>query len=303
MRYAHLKRIIKYGLMSFWRNGWISVATIFTMVLTLFVLGSLVFSNVLMNSALDRIKDKVDISVYFKSQAEEQDILALQKSLLDLPQVKSADYISKEQALKEFKERHANNALIIQSLEELDSNPLKASLNIKAKDPEQYEAISKFLDEGEFNHLIDKINYFQNKIVIERLSKILDTSHNVGMIITLVLAFIAISVTFNTIRLAIYNNRAELKIMRLVGATNNFIRGPFMFEGVLYGVISGIITIIIFLPLTYWLGPKTLSFFGGPNIFDYFMDNFFKISILLIAVGSLLGAASSYIAVSRYLKG
>lgn len=299
---SQLKRIFKYGIVGFWRNGWISIAAIFTMVLALFMLGSLMFSSVLFNSTLERIKNKVDISVYFKDETAEKDMLAVKEFLSSLPQVKEADYISKESALKEFREKHKNNALIIQSLEELGSNPFKASINIKAKDPAYYEAISKFLNEGEFSGAIEKINYFQNKAVIERLSKILDVSQKIGFMASLILAFIAVSVTFNTIRLAIYNSREEIKVMRLVGATDNFVRGPFLFEGALYGLISGLIAIIIFLPITYWLGPKTLAFFGGPNIYDYYLANFFRFFLILIIGGGLLGVVSSFIATLRYLK-
>lgn len=299
---SQLRRIIKYGLMGFWRNGWISIATIFTMVLALFMIGSLIFSNVLFNSTLERIKNKVDISVYFKDATEEKDIFAIKEVLSSLPQIKEADYVSKESALKEFREKHKNNALIIQSLEELSSNPFKASINIKAKDPAYYEAISKFLNEGEFSGAIEKINYFQNKAVIERLSKILDVSQKTGFVVSLILAFIAVSVTFNTIRLAIYNSREEIKVMRLVGATNNFVKGPFLFEGALYGLISGLVAIIIFLPITYWLGPKTLAFFGGPNIYDYYLANFLRMFLIFIIGGGLLGVVSSFIATLRYLK-
>lgn len=299
---AQLKRIFKYGIIGFWRNGWISVATIFTMVLALFMIGSLIFSSVLFNSTLERIKNKVDISVYFKDETAEKDILVVKEFLSSLPQIRQADYVSRESALEEFRGKHKNNALIIQSLDELGSNPFKASINIKAKDPAYYEAISKFLNEGEFSGAIEKINYFQNKAAIERLSKILDVSQKIGLIVSLILAFIAISVTLNTIRLAIYNSREEIKVMRLVGATDNFVRGPFLFEGAFYGLISGLIAIIIFLPITYWLGPKTLAFFGGPNIYDYYLANFLRMFLILTVGGGLLGVISSFIATLRYLK-
>ena len=134
------------------------------------------------------------------------------------------------------------------------------------------------------------------------MAKIIDVSQKAGLAISIVLVFIAVSVTFNTIRLAIYNSREEIKVMRLVGATNNFVRGPFLFEGAFYGLISGFVTIIIFLPLTYWLGPKTLAILGGPNIFDYYLANFLWLFLILMIGGGALGVVSSFIATSRYLK-
>lgn len=298
----YIRRIIKAGILNFWRNGWVSLATVLVMVLTLFVTGALVFSNVLLESALTRIEEKVDISVYFKLDAPEDEMLALKSKVEKLGEVKAATYTSREDALANFKARHANNALITQSLEELGENPLGASLNIRAENPEHYGSIAQFLASPSFADIIDKVNYFQNKVVIDRLSGILAASQRVGFGTTLVLAIIAVLVAFNTIRLAIYTSKDEIQIMRLVGATNNFIRSPFIIEGVLYGVISAVTVIVAFYPLTLWLGPKAEQFLGGPNLFEYYIANFFQLFALLLIVGIALGSLSSFIAIRRYLK-
>lgn len=299
---TYFKRIFKVGLMNFWRNGWVTIATILVMVLMLFVIGSLMFSSVLLTSAINRIERKIDISVYFKTDASEDEIARLERELLKLPQVENVEYVSRDDALKNFYARHADNALITQSLEELGENPLGASLNVKAKESEQYENIARFLSAATFAPIVDKVNYFQNKIVIDRLSMILSAARRVGFGITLVLAGIVILVVFNTIRMAIYMSREEIAVMRLVGAANNYIRGPFVVAGMLYGFASAIITTIAFYPLTLWLGPKADSFFGGPNLFNYYISNFFQIFIMLLGAGILLGAISSFIAVRRYLN-
>ena len=298
----HLRRVIKEGVINFWRNGWVSLAAILVMVLSLFMIGSLMFSNVLLTSALSRIEDQVDIGVYFKKEATEDEILNAQAALLQLAQVKSASYISEDEALEKFRTRHATNALITQSLEELGENPLQASLNIKAKDPSQYEVIARFLDASAYSALIDKINYFQNQVVIERLSGFLGASRAAGFGITIVFSLIAMLVVFNTIRLAIYTSRDEISVKRLVGATRRHVRTPFLVEGAMYGIISAIITMIIFYPLTLWIGPAGARFFGGPNLFNYYLSNFFEIFFILLAVGVVLGVISSSIATRRYLK-
>jgi len=176
MEIIQLKRTVRQGFVNFWRNGWVSLATVLVMVLTLFVFGGLFFSNVLLTSALEQLEEKVDISVYFKTSAIEDEILALKSSVEKLAEVREAEYISREQALLEFEERHRENSLITQSLEELGENPLGASLNIRAQNPNQYEAISRFLESASFENIIDKINYRQNQLVIERLSQILNSS-------------------------------------------------------------------------------------------------------------------------------
>jgi cell division transport system permease protein len=296
------KRIFKNGVVSFWRNGWVSLATIMIMVLALFMMGSLLFSNVMLDSALARLESKVDISVYFKTDAEEAGIQSMLKSLAVMPQVKELEYVSRETALENFKVRHSGNALIARSLDELGDNPLGASVNIRAVDPSQYEMIAKFLEGSVFAPIIDKVNYFQNQVVISRLSGVIQASRSVGLGITLVLVLIAALVTFNTIKLAIYTNREEIAVMRLVGARNGYIRGPYIVGGVLYGVISAMVTMAIFYPLTLWLGPQAEHFFGGPNLFGYYLTNFAQIFGLLLAVGVTLGTVSSWWAVKRYLK-
>lgn len=306
MFWTKIKRIIKAGFVNFWRSGLVSLTTVLIMVITLFVIGSLVFARTLLSSTLIQIQDKVDISIYFKTDAQEDDIMTLKNSISKLNEVKEVIYISKDEAIKNFQERHKDNALIIQSLTELNDNPLGAVINIKAKDPSQYEAIAKFLqtetDIEDPSSIIDKINYFQNKNVIDKLIKIIDSSKNLGVSLSIILVIISILVSFNTIRLAIYTARDEISVMRLVGASNKNVSGPFMVEGIMYGVISSLVTIALFYPFTYWLGPETESFFGGMNIFNYYLSNFISLFLILLSIGVFLGALSSFIAVRRYLK-
>ncbi|MDD5032850.1 MAG: permease-like cell division protein FtsX [Candidatus Pacebacteria bacterium] len=306
MLWVNIKRVAKAGLTNFWRNGWVSLATILVMVITLSVFGSLIIAKATLTTVLDRLQDKVDITVYFKTGASEEDIISLKNSLADLNEVKDVEYVSCEAALAAFQQRHADNSLIIQSLEEIDGNPLGASLNIKAKNPSQYESIAKFLEsgtpaqEGVFS-AIDKVNYHQNRLVIDRMANILQTSRNLGSGLSLALAFVALLVTFNTIRLAIYTNSEEIKVMRLVGASNKYIRSPFVVEGTLYGVFASIISMALFYPLTLWLGPMSERFLGDINIFTYYVSNFFEIFAVLLIVGVSLGVVSSWIATRRYL--
>jgi len=301
MLLTKIKRVVKVGFVNFWRNGWLTLATIMIMVITLFVIGSLIFGRVILNSTLAQLQDKVDITVYFKTDAQESEILAIKNKLTKLTEVQDVIYVSSDKALSDFKSRHLNNALIVQSLDELVENPLGANLNIKAKDPSQYESISRFLEASAISS-IDKINYRQNQGVIDRLSNILKASRTVGFGITFVLSFIAILVAFNTIRLAIFTSKDEITVMRLVGASSRYISGPFIIEGVMHGVFAAFITMLIFYPILLWLGPLGEQFFGGPNIFAYYISNFFQLFGILVLAGAFLGSLSSLIATRRYLK-
>lgn len=300
--FASFKRILKWGVTNFWRNGWLSTATVSIMVLTLLVITVLLMVNVVANAVLDNLENKIDISVYFKLQTSEEQVLEVKSQLEKLQEVEVITYVSQNEALISFKEKHKDNPVLLQSLEELDINPLEASLNIKAHETNQYASITQFLESVHFKDIIDKVNYLQNKDVIEKLSKIITDVKMGGMIIILLLVLIVFLVTFNAIRLAIYSSREEINVMRLVGASNWFIRGPFLVEGTLYGVIATIVTLIILYPTFYFLSPKISGFLPIGNVFSYFVANLLSFFLLLLVVGVVLGGFSSFIAVRKYLK-
>lgn len=298
------KRTVHSGFVGFWRNAFVSFAAIFVMVVTLFVIGSLLFLGQLLDSALTQIQDKVDINVYFTTDATESDMMALKTSVEALPEVEEATYISREEALASFESRHGDDELTLQALEELGENPLGAALRIRTKETSQYEGVAAFLSEqgGDTTPgIIDRVNYAQNKQAIDRLSGIINAVERVSYFTTVILIVASILITFNTVRLAIYTSREEIAVMRLVGAGNMFIRGPFILQGLMYGVVAGIVTLVIFYPLTLWLGGGTAAFFEL-NIFEYYVRNFAYVFLVIIGSGMLLGTISSSLAIARYLK-
>ena len=308
MLWVKIKRVVRSGFYGFWRNGSVSLSAILVMVVTLFVIGSTIFSGAVLNSTLATIKDKVDINAYFVTTASEDDVLAVKTTLEGLPEVAlPVIYISREDALADFKKRHQNDEFTLQALDELGENPLGATLNIKAKDPSQYASIAQFLNSKTTANtggtgIIDKVNYYQNKDSIDRLTRIIDSANSLGFILTLLLVIISILITFNTLRLVIYMARDEISVMRLVGASKNYIRGPFFVAGAIYGFISAIITLILFYPITIWLANTTQAFFVDFNIFHYYTANFGEIFVLIVGSGVAIGAISSYLAVRKYLK-
>lgn len=303
-----LKRISRSGFLSFWRNKFVSLASMLVITVTLFVAGSLIFVSAALDTALANVKAKVDVDVYFATEAAEEDILSLKKLLSELPEVASVEYTPKEDALEQFKKRHESDYLTLQALDEIGDNPLGASLNILAKETSQYETITRFLENqtaavasaGEF---VDSINYYQNKGAIDTLTRIITSAENVGFAVIVALAAISVVITFNTIRLAIYTAREEIAVMRLVGASKRYIQGPFVVEGFLYGIISAFVVIVLFFPLTYWLGDRVEQFFGGINMYSYYLANFFEIMTILAGTGIVLGVGSSFFAVQRYIAG
>lgn len=294
-------RIIKSGVTSFWRNKWLSSSAISMMSLAILGITSLLLVNVLINSLTANLEDKIDISVYFNLDASEDEILDARVDLVKLSEVRSAEYISTEEALKRFKSKHQDNNILMQSLDELDSNPLEASLNIKAQQASQYESIVGFFDQEKYSKIIDKINYLENKAVIARLTSITRSIRQIGLVILLVLAGLAVLVTFNTIRLTIYSSRKEIKVMKLVGASNWFAKGPFIVEGALYGVIAAIISLFVLYPFLWYLSPKITSYLPSTDLFYFFQANIIVLFLIQILVGVFLGTVSSLVAIRRYL--
>ncbi len=300
------KRIIRSGYRNFMRSGFTSLASILMMIITLFVITSLIFIQTALTSSLTDMKDKVDVTVYFVHGADETAIKSIEQAVSKLPEVRSVTFTSEDAALAQFKERHADDYLTLQALDELGENPLGASLNIKAKDPSQYESVSKYfesdsaLSKGALN-IIDKIDYHQNKVVIDRLTAIIAGAQKLGFAVSLVLVIISIIITFSTIRLIIYMSREQISVMRLVGAGPKYVQGPFVVSGILVGTAASLITILLFIPISIWLGNQ-LTDFIGINLFTYYKSNFLQLFIIMLGAGVFLGGISSSLAIKRYLK-
>ncbi len=310
MLWIKLKRIGRSGWVNFWRNGYVTLASILVMTVTLSVIASILFTSALLRATLTGLQQKVDITVYFLTSASEDQITTIQKRLKTLPEVAVVTYTSRETALADFKTRHANESDIMQSLSLLDENPLQASLNIKAKDPTQYEGLAQYLTSDQTmasdgTTIVDKITYAQNKYAIDNLNRIMKSAHALGLALTIFFVLISILITFNTIRLAIHFSREEISVMRLVGASTMHIRGPFVIEGLMYGLFSGVLTLVLLYPITYWLAPFSEEFTTGLDKFSffyYYLHNFGEIFLLIIGAGLAIGAISSYLAVKKYLK-
>jgi len=293
--------ILKNGWINFKRNSYLSAGTIGVMTLCLILCMGLLGFQFLSTDVVHSLQDKVDISVYFKSDAPEDQIQKVKSDVALQKEVKNVDYTSKDKALDDFKKRHAADPLIQDSLAQLDTNPLSASINIKAQETAQYAQISKFLENHKFRSIIDKINFYENKAVIEKIQALSSSIENWALLSTAILASIAVLVTFNTIRLTIFNQKKEIEIMRLVGASNWQIRAPYLVEGAMYGIFSAFISITLFYPLIYIVSGK-ISSFTASNIWVYFLQGSLQIVGIVLFVGVTLGVVSSAIAVRKHLK-
>lgn len=299
---TNLLRVIKYGWSGFWRNIWVSTATVGIMILALSVVSILLILGNVTDTFVKELQGKVDVSVYFQKDSDEAKIKQLQYALEARQDIKDVEYISQDVALELFKDRHKDSEILMASLEELAANPFQGSFNIKAQTASQFDAIVSFIENSANAEIIDKINYKENEKIIGRLTAITSSIEKIGLFFTVGLAVIVILVTFNTVRLVIYNYRDEISVMKLVGASDWFIRGPFVVAGLLYGLFAAFFTWLVFFVIVWIISEKTGAIFPGTDILAYWTGNSFGILALLLALGMGLGAFSSFIAMGRYLK-
>lgn len=291
----------------FYRNRTVSLSSIFILTITLSIITSFYLSRAVFDYTLEQVKEKVDVRVYFTVDATEEQVTEVRAKLLGLTDVKSVVYTTRDQALLDFKKKHEGDQLTLQALEELGNNPFGASLSVIAKDTSRYEAIANQLGEGggllgSERGVIDKVNYYQIKDSIDKLNNIIGWTNTVGFWLSIIFVLMSCMIVYNTIRLAIFVYRDEIAVMKLVGASNMFIRGPFVVESILYSLVATIISLAIFFPATIWVTKKTVFFFEGMNIHAFYTAHFFTLAFTLVVFGALLTVISSLLAVRKYLK-
>jgi cell division transport system permease protein len=306
MMWINLKRILKNGSLNFWRNAVVSLSAVLVMSVTLLIISSVIFTDALLKNTLTGLREKVDVNISILPNVLEENVLVLKRNLESLPEVESVEYISRDEVLNNYITRHSDDQQIIAALNELSENPFGSTLNIRAISPNHYESIQFYLDEnypsGRVNSMIDNVNFAQKREAIERLTAIINAGEKFGAIITIIFIILSILITLNTIRLAIFIARDEIKIMNLVGAESSYISGPFIVTGAMYGLFSAIFVLILLYPVTFWLGPIVEPIFFDLNLFNYYISNFSKMFLVLFASGIFIGSISSSLAINRYLK-
>jgi len=304
---VNLKRIVKYGVLGFIRNGFVSLATVLIITISLFIIASSMYADAALKAVLTELKQQVDVNIYFVKDADSADIDMIKQELSNLPEVKELTLITAEEVLARFKERHKDDQLTLQSIEELGENPFGAVIAIKAKDPSQYEAISKFINtrqqelQNEGKNIIENVNFMDVKGAIDTLTSIIRASKQITFAVISFLVLVSILIVFNTIRLAVYTSKEEISVMKLVGASDWYVQGPFIVEGALYGLLGGVLTLLLLYPTSLWLSVPSREFLITFDTMEYFVNNFTSLTVMILGIGILLGVASSFLSVRRYL--
>ena len=297
-----LGRTFREGWASFRRNGWLSVATVTVFTLSLLLVGLTSVFGFATGLLLQNLEDKINISVAFNVDTEESRILEMRQALLTYQEIASVDYISRDAALDQFIKTSGDDPNIAKALDEIGGNPLPASLTIRAKRPDQYDAIATAVANSVWKDDIARINYEKNKKIIETVATSSQSAKQTGLILAAIFILVSIIVAFNTIRINMHSRKQEYEIMRLVGASNTYMRLPSVFEGLLYGTSAAVVAAILLVPAIGLIGSSLVFFLPAGFLLSYYASHWFLFFIALVLLGATLGTLSGYLALNKYLK-
>ncbi len=297
-------RVVKFAWQGFWRNFWLSLATISIIVLASLTINALVALNVVTDAVIASLERKIDVSIYFDPGVPVAKVGEVQGYLETLAQVNAITLVAPDRALQDFRRRHASDAAVLESLEELGGNPFGATLVVSARQTADYPAIIAVIKNSPYRDLVAEENFKDHRQTIQEINAIADRINRAGIIVSALFILITTLIVFTTIRVAIYTHREEIAIMKLVGASNAFITAPFVLEGVLYALVAGALTAAATFPLLNATQPHLQNFFTGVplDLGRYFSLNFgtiFGSQVIGISLLNMLGAS---VAIRRYLK-
>ena len=299
-------RIFRYGLDNFRRNAWLTTAATVVMTITLLIIIVTIFARFVFNDTIDQVRQKIDISVYLRDDDTPTQIQKFVGDIKNVPQVTSVEYISKSQARSSFEQQNQTEFSNLQALAELGSdNPFPASLKIKTKDPNKLDSLNTVINANK--PLLDSstpTSYSgERKAAIDNIANVSQFSETAGLAAAAVFVIISIMIVFNTIRMAIFNRRDEIEMMKLIGAEKYFIRGPFIVEAAMYGLLAAIVSVILIYAVILTRADSLTQYdIVVGNTVHFFQA--WPIAILLVqmVVGMLIGIFSAQLAIRRYLK-
>lgn len=297
-------RVIKFATQNFFRNAWLTAATVSVLALTLVSVNVLVALNVLGKIAVSAVESRIDVSVHFKPEVEESRVQTVKTALLSMAEVKEVQYFSPAEALARFSQDYIKDEQVLRSLGEVGENPFGATLVIRARSLDGYPKILASLNDPSFSSLIDGKDFDDRQAVIDRVKRVSVNLQYFLLAVSGVFGFITLLIVWNAIRVSVYTRREEIGIMRLVGASNGFIRGPFYIETMFWSVLAFAIALGVFLPAMAVAQPYIARFFGSTQV-DVL--GFYRANLATLVAGQLIGVAgmaalTTLMATRRYLK-
>lgn len=301
-------RMIRFGINNFSRNAWLTTAATLVMMVTLLIIFGTVVARNVFNDTIQDLQQKVDISFYLRDGLTEQQRTSLRNQLVANPLVTGVDYRSKEQAREEFAKNGASDLAQLEALNVLEgSNPFPASFRVRVSDPSRLNELDSVFAQPAFKEAQnpDRQPTFQGsrRDAIDRIANTARFTERAGLVLSIVAVIISTLIIFNTIRMAIFNRRDEIQMMKLIGADRQFIQGPFIVEAILYGVLAAVVATSISYPLILTQA-DALSNYGiviSPTL-SFLQSYSIVVVAALMVVGAMIGLFSSYLAIRRYMK-
>jgi len=305
-KFITFSRILRTGTLNFFRNAWLSIAAVAVMIITLTIVLFSVITNAAFSNTVANITAKIDISVFLNDSAPQDRVNQLIANLHTLPNVQQVTYLSKDQALDQYKQQNAGNTQLLDAINQTD-NPIPATIIVKPIDLNKIQDIENSINQQKYKPLIGQVSYNgDRKVAIDKIAHATDIVKRAGIVAVIVFAIISVLIIFNTIQMAIFNRRDELTIMRLLGASTWYIRGPFVVEAILYGIIAALVSVLLihtlFVASSSALQATSLGLLDINYASTYFHSRFWELLTLQLTLGILIGAVSSVVATRRYLK-
>ena len=304
-------RIVKYGTRGFTRNIWLSSAATAVMAITLIILFVTIVASVILTNTAEMMKDKIDITIYFKPNTSSEELKALTDEISKDSNVKHVETSTSEEEYEKFlKENEGSDDILTimdEDMKKMMVSKMQATMRIKVYDVDNLDGVKKIVDEGElFRQFTDKDmapTYDVNRAEIATITSWARIARTGGMILAAVFLVISILIIFSTIRMAIFSRREEIYMMKLVGADKSFIRGPFLIEAEICGVIAGVVAATASYFGFKFLSPKLVSYGINVDAINDVLDSnkLLLVYLAFIVAGVLIGKISARLAVSRYL--
>jgi cell division transport system permease protein len=305
MFFLDLARSFKFALQSVWRNFWLTIVTVIIVTLAMSSVSFLLVFNLVANNVVDSVKAKSEIYIDLTEDAKQAQVEFLVVELNKLPDIREVVYITPIETLERFRETHEGDEVILASLDSLSVNPFTGSLKIAVNDIEKFDSLLTELSKDEYGQILEISNseFFEAKDLLNVISDYSKKIEKLGFGISLFFVIISIIVVFNTIQMGIYSHREEIGIMKLVGASNWFVRSPFIIESIMYSILSVFLMMAIFYPFVVYVQPHIDNFLGEYtlNLLDAISTNFVWVFSLEVAIAILITVISSLFATSRYL--
>lgn len=297
-------RLFKYSFQGFFRNFWLSFVCITTITLAFLLINSLGSISAVSKSIVDSIKNKVDISVYMIPQVTDAQASQVIDDLKMAKGVNDVIYISKDQALENFKKKHSKNEVLVNSLNDLDTNPIGATLVIKSSSIDSYSGIIDYLTTFPYKDLIENTDYTDNKTIINRINGFNASVSSAVFFVSLFFGFISAITVLNTLRITIYSRKREIEIMRFLGASWSFVKIPFIIESMFYLLFGWLLSIIIFFVVLNFLNPygNILFSFYNENLVNVISSNIWGIVFKELFAGIIITAVTSIFTIRKYAK-